>query len=380
MRDHAEIHDGTGTATAIPQPMTSLEFSDAELTVEDIMTETIVSAVPDEAVSSTIQKMARYKISCIIVTTGGRAVGILTERDVLRGVATRYGDFVRATVGEEMSHPVFSVGPGMTALAASALMESKHIKRLLIVSEQRPVGVVTQTDITRGLISMSPFKNIADLMTPDVVTVSETTTMTEAAQLMAARNISCVVLLRAGKAAGIITEKDILQRVAVSRDDPTTAPVAEIMSFPIVTVSPTYSVMSASRMMDQMHIHRLLVGSTRDIQGIVTQTDIIAAVRSKLEAARKARLQQKSEMSRLADLAMKNLSSIHALFRGILCHQNSVGGPLLMAEPPVNPPSHRFTGSDGDRDKAVGNDHILEELETHISEVQNNLERLARML
>jgi len=369
MRDQAELGDSTGIAIAPTSPMTSLEFGVTEPKVEDIMTETIVSAIPDEAVSSVIQKMAKYKISCIIVTTGGRAVGILTERDVLRGVATHYDEFVRATVAEEMSHPVFSVSPEMTALAASALMESKNIKRLLIARDQQPVGVVTQTDITRALISMAPFRNIADLMTPDVVTIGETTTMTEAAQIMAARDISCIVLMRTGKAAGIITEKDILQCVAISGEDPTTTPVAEIMSFPIVTVSPTYSVMSASRMMDQMHIHRLLIGSPRDIQGIVTQTDIISAVRSKLDKASKARLQHQSEMGQLVDSAMRNLSSIHALFRGLLRHRETISGPSKMANPSENAPSRHFAVPDSGQGETVGNDHVTEELETHISEV-----------
>ena len=351
----------SGAATAV---VTELEFRETELTVEDIMTETIVSALPTETVASAILKMARYKISCILITTGGKAVGILTERDVLRGVATRHDEFLRASVADEMSHPVFSVEPNTTALAASALMEAKNIKRLLIARDEQPLGVVTQTDVTRGLISMSPFKNIAELMTPNLVTVDETTTVTQAAQLMAARNISCVVLIRNDQAAGIITEKDILQRVAACDEDPTATPATAIMSSPVVTVAPTYSVMSASRMMDQMHIHRLLVGSARDVQGIVTQTDIIAAVRHKLEQEREVRQRQQTEMGRLADEAMRNLASIHALFRGILRHQKSSGAAAL----------------DASLAEATGDDYILEELETHIHEVQNSLEQLARMI
>ncbi|MHC4520334.1 MAG: CBS domain-containing protein, partial [Planctomycetota bacterium] len=295
------------------RPLPSLEFDDAELKIEDLMSETIVSAGPDETILSAARRMSKRNISCIVVTMAEGAVGILTERDVLRGVATGYDNFLTRTVAEKMSSPVIAVPPDLSALEASELMESKGIKRLLVARGHRPIGVVTQTDITRGLISMSPFKNIADLMTTDVVTVNATTTITEAAQLMASHNISCVVLMHRGEAAGIVTEKDVLQRVVACNEDPTTTPAAEIMSFPVATIPPTYSVMSATRMMYAKHIHRLVVGNAGEVQGIVTQTDIIAAVRRKVEEARAARVRRQSERGQLSDAAMRTLASIQGL-------------------------------------------------------------------
>jgi len=361
------------------QTEVSLEFTHTELKVEDIMTGTIISVAPQETVHSAIREMAKYKISCIFIASGGEAVGILTERDVLRGVATRYDDFMQAAVVGEMSKPVIAVCPKMTALAASKLMASRKIKRLLVVSDQQPIGVVTQTDISSALISMAPFRNIADLMTPKVVWVDETATLTEAAQLMAANNISCVVILRAGKPIGIVTEKDIVHRTAQSREDPTTAPITEIMSSPVATVPPTHSVMSASRVMDQMRIHRLLVGSTTDVQGIVTQTDIITAVQEKLEDARLARLQQKAEMVLMVNAAMANLSSIQSLCWRILSSQLTVSEPVGSAPLPERMLSDRSDIVFGPDGQEVCDDPILEELQTRIAETRNSLEKLAKM-
>jgi CBS domain-containing protein len=330
----------------------SLEFGDAELKIEDIMSETIVSAAPDETVLSAARRMAKHNISCIVVTTADGPVGILTERDALRGVAGGYEDFLTAIVSEKMSSPVITVSPDLPALDASALMESKGIKRLLVVRNEQLVGVVTQTDITRGLISMSPFKNISDLMSTEVVTVNATTTITEAAQLMASRNISCVVLMHRQEAAGIVTEKDVLQRVVAGTEDPTTTPVAEIMSFPVATVPPTYSVMSATRMMDSMHIHRLVVAQDDEVQGIVTQTDIIGAVRRKLEEARAARVQRQSERSRLSESAMETLASIQGL----------VGAARIPGAGPAATAA------------------ILQDIEAHTSQLQDSLQSLARII
>jgi CBS domain-containing protein len=293
----------------------SLGLTEAELTVDDIMTEAIVVATPEETVLSATQRMSEHNISCIAVVDGERPVGILTERDVLRGVAAGCDEFVGATVGERMSSPLVVVPPDLSALEAGSIMEWKDIKRLLVVRSERLLGVVTQTNITESLISMCRFSNVSELMTNEVVTVNPTTTVTEAAQLMASRDISCVVLWHRDEAAGIVTEKDILQRVVARGGDPN-MPAAEIMSFPVVQVPPTYSVMSASRKMYEMHIHRLLVGSGKDMKGIITQTDIIAAVRRKLEEAREARVRRQSEISRLLDLATKKLLSIQGLSGG----------------------------------------------------------------
>jgi CBS domain-containing protein len=351
MPDKTATFNGAASAATEMRSSASLEFGDAELRIADIMSEAIVSASPDETVLSVARTMTEHNISCIVVTTAEGAVGILTERDVLRGVANG-DDLLTAVVAEKMSSPVISVPPDLPALEASSLMESKGIKRLAVTRDQHLVGVVTQTDITRGLISMSPFRNIADLMTPEVVTVDARTTITEAAQVMASRNISCVVLMHREEPAGIVTEKDILQRVVACNEDATTTPVAEIMSFPVAMVPPTYSVMSATRMMDEMHIHRLVVGRAGQVHGIVTQTDIISAVRRKVEEARAARVRHKSEMGRRFDSAVKAVSEIQGLVRAA---RGSIGMP----------------------DDTGALEATLGALESEVSQLQESLETLA---
>ena len=128
MHDSAEgLENHDSPASPIPAER-SLEFQHADLSVEDIMTKDIVSVAPLEPIEAAIQKMSEHNISCIVVTEGGRAVGILTERDVLKGAATNYDKFIQGHVAERMSSPVISVPYNWSALAASALMESKGIE------------------------------------------------------------------------------------------------------------------------------------------------------------------------------------------------------------------------------------------------------------
>jgi len=379
MQEQTDIHDDSGTTVAAIQPEMLMEFSHTEVKVEDIMTATVISVSPDQTVSAAIREMAKYRISCVIVTAGGKAVGILTERDVLRGVATRYDEFVRATIAEEMSKPVVSVCPKTTTLRASKLMAARKIKRLLVVDEQQPVGVVTQTDIASALIAMAPFRNIADLMTGELVWVHETTTLVEAAQIMAAKNISCVVVLQAGKAVGVVTEKDILQRVARRDRERREVYAGEIMSSPVVSVPPTHSVMSASRVMDQMRIHRLLIGSPTDVQGIVTQTDIIEAVQAKLEEAHQTRLQEKTDMVLLVNAVTADLSALQGLCRRAFGHQ-TVGVESARSAGRPDPARPDASGvSSGGPDQPPHHDPVLGELEACIAGMWHGLEKLGKM-
>jgi CBS domain-containing protein len=351
MQDRADVCEGMGATVCGSRSDRSIEFNATDISVEDIMSKAIVSVAPEESVCSAIRQMSERNISCIIVTEGGRAVGILTERDVLKGVAEEYESFMQGPIAERMSSPVISVPYNWTALEASALMESKGIKRLLVVLGEQPVGVVTQTNITEGLISMCRFKDISELMTREVVRVSATDTVTEAARIMTSNNISCVILWHERGAGGIVTERDILQRVIAQGKDPATVQVGDIMSFPVVVVPSTYSVMSASKKMNEMHIHRLLVGTTDKVEGIVSQTDIIAAVRRKLEELQEARARHRSEINMLLDMATRRLLSIQGLAGGDALADS------LSQEPSVNA-----------------------DLLTMISELQNNLENLRAMI
>jgi PAS domain-containing protein len=89
---------------------------------------------------------------------------------------------------------------------------------------------------------------------------------------------------------GSLSQKDILTRVILLRRNPTRTPVAEVMSTPILPIPPDYSVFTASRIMNKMRIHRLVVQDTQRIYGIVSQTDILHALEKRLAEEEKHRL------------------------------------------------------------------------------------------
>jgi CBS domain-containing protein len=304
-----------------------LGFTDADLKVCDIMMGDVICAAPGETVLSAVRRMSECRVSCVLVVEGDTVAGILTERDVLRSVAAGGRDPTKVKVAEKMSSPVVSVEPDVPVLEAGAIMGFKGIKRLAVLDGGQLLGLVTQTDITRGLVSLWPYKEVADIMSTEVVTADASATVAEAARLMSSRNISCVVVLRQQDAVGMMTEKDVLKRVVALHRDPDTTLVADVMSHPIVALAPTQSILFASRMMDRVRIHRLVVKENKQVYGIVSQTDILEAVRRELEQIRAAQHRREAEVIQLTESTAQNLAALEDLLRE----------PSALCEPPGAP-------------------------------------------
>jgi diguanylate cyclase (GGDEF)-like protein/PAS domain S-box-containing protein len=119
--------------------------------VEQVMT-TAVTTVPLGAQSTeAIARMAAAGISCVVVVKGAEPAGILTERDAVRLVASGV-DLEAAKVDAIMSSPVLTVPVGTTLHKVAMIMRQERIRRIVVTDGRGGLsGVITQTDIVRGL-------------------------------------------------------------------------------------------------------------------------------------------------------------------------------------------------------------------------------------
>jgi len=268
------------------------------LSVEDVMSREIITASTEDNLDTAVKKITQNHVSCIFVMKGESVEGILTERDLTQGVGAGKKDLDAVLIAELMSSPVTKVPPDLPLLDAGAIMERQGIRRMLVAKDHRPAGIVTQTDIMRGLIFMNGVDDVSHIMSTDIATVGANQNVEEAARLMSARNISCVVVIQRDQPHGILTERDLLTRVLAARKDPEATAVVEVMSSPLTTVSFHCSVISASKLMDETHRRRLVVADGKRIRGIITQTDIMKALKSRLEKQREQNRCLKAEKSR----------------------------------------------------------------------------------
>jgi PAS domain S-box-containing protein len=256
----------------------------AWLEVGDMMSKDVFTISPDETVVLATKVMSENDISCIIVVDNDSVVGVLTETDVLKRAVAEEKKFDKIKVGKIMSSPVESISSNLSVLEASRIVENKHIKQLPVLEEKRLVGIVTQTDLIRVLTSYAMWTDVAEIMSKDVAGIQRKATVADAAKIMASRNISCVIALEADEVVGVLTERDLLKRAVALQKNPIHIKIEKIMSSPVITIPPDYSVFSASKVMEKMDIRRLVVIEDKRLCGIITQTDIFRAAKKKLQA------------------------------------------------------------------------------------------------
>lgn len=113
----------------------------------------IYSIAPDAMVFNAIEMMAEKNVGALLVMTGEKLVGILSERDYTRKVFLRGKSSKDTRVEEIMSKDVFTITPQEGVDKCLALMTDKHIRHLPVVENKRVVGIVSIGDLVKHVIS-----------------------------------------------------------------------------------------------------------------------------------------------------------------------------------------------------------------------------------
>jgi CBS domain-containing protein len=119
------------------------------LKVEDVMTMEVITIDEKASVKEAANVMNQYEIGCLIAVRKGKAIGIITERDLLKRVIVEAKNAKKTKVGEVMSSPLEVVAPDTSLEEALQLMFQKKIKKLPVVYKKRLLGLVSLTDIAR---------------------------------------------------------------------------------------------------------------------------------------------------------------------------------------------------------------------------------------
>ena len=124
------------------------------------------------------------------------------------------------------------------------------------------------------------FAKAGDVMTTEIVCIEGTASAADAVRLMREKKVSSVFVNRRGQedAWGIVTRKDVVNKVVDPGKDPAQVKVFEIMSKPLVTVSPGLALKYCARMFNATGIRRAPVFDGKEIIGILSNTDIFNAI------------------------------------------------------------------------------------------------------
>lgn len=119
------------------------------LKVEDVMVKEVITIDEDSTVKDAADVMNKFEIGCVIAVRKGKAMGILTERDLLKRVVAEGIDAAKTKVKDIMTSPLIVAEPNMDLSEAVKLMFKMKIKKLPVVDGKRLVGLISLTDIAR---------------------------------------------------------------------------------------------------------------------------------------------------------------------------------------------------------------------------------------
>jgi len=119
-------------------------------------------------------------------------------------------------------------------------------------------------------------ETVDKIMTKKVMTCSPDTSIMEAAKKMRSKTISSVVVIQGKKPVGIVTERDFTRKVVSVNLDTKKNPVSKIMTSPVISIPPETNIFYANEQMQKKNIRRFPVTNKNgDLVGIITQRDIL---------------------------------------------------------------------------------------------------------
>lgn len=260
-----------------------------KLTVDRIMTKHVIRITPDATIKEASILMTRNSIGSAIVTKRGKDIGILTERDLVFKACPKSLDMDRVKVREIMSSPILSIKSNISIIKASHLMNLHHIKRICVEKNGKVIGIVSIKDVLKrifliNVINIKKGKSIqsnthnmtvGDMSTRNIVKIFKNETIKTASIIMKRLKIGSLIVRDEDNDIGIITERDILNKVCAAGLDPSKTTVKIAMTNPVITIPESTTLIQAILLMAAKKVRRLVISDGSKITGLVSLRDII---------------------------------------------------------------------------------------------------------
>ena len=156
------------------------------------------------------------------------------------------------------------------------LVRGRRAKIIGIVSMRRILNLAVE--LGQGL---SETKTVGDIAAQAVLTVDQSSMVYETVELMNKKNVTAVIVTENSKPVGIVTERDVLKRVASQQIDPGKTPVKQVMTAPMITMPNTALIGDVLVEMSQRDIRNMPVQNDKgDLVGLVSMPEILQYARA----------------------------------------------------------------------------------------------------
>jgi CBS domain-containing protein len=115
--------------------------------------QTVFTLPPTASVFDAVKLMAEKSIGALVVTEGGKIVGIITERDYARKIVLMRRSSKETPVSDIMTSSVMYVGPAQTVEECMALMTKNRMRHLPVVDSGTLAGIISIGDLVKAILS-----------------------------------------------------------------------------------------------------------------------------------------------------------------------------------------------------------------------------------
>jgi CBS domain-containing protein len=113
----------------------------------------VVTVSPSDPVTDIANIITSRRIGAVLVLTdGGELAGLVSERDVVRAVATKGSEALELTAADIMTKNLTTVTPRTSIDHAMALMDAGYFRHLPVVEDSKLLGIISVRDVVRAHI------------------------------------------------------------------------------------------------------------------------------------------------------------------------------------------------------------------------------------
>lgn len=114
-------------------------------------TDRVVSVTPETSIADVTQVLSKHRIGSVVVSNNGdTAQGILSERDIVRAMATHGADIVHDPASKHMTSKLVTCALGATADQVLKTMTDKRFRHMPVVEDGKLMGIVTIGDVVKA--------------------------------------------------------------------------------------------------------------------------------------------------------------------------------------------------------------------------------------
>jgi signal-transduction protein with cAMP-binding, CBS, and nucleotidyltransferase domain len=151
-----------------------------EVSVAEVMNKAIIVMDINSDIPAIAREMVSRDAGSAIITENGKAMGIITERDLVKDIVTEDRRPGEVKASEILSTPLVTVKPETSVVKASEIMLKANIKRLPVLENGTIIGMVSNTDILMIIPGLSTIlKDLIDINREALLSVPQVEGITD---------------------------------------------------------------------------------------------------------------------------------------------------------------------------------------------------------